>query len=986
MDTNRTMLRHAANAAGILIHDGLASQPDLAWELEDALRLPLSEKSASIAALVLIYTLSKTRGQHGTARPEVIQYWDDANTPGSSLRFIPAAPLALRLLRAIPPETADRVLRITHEAAAQVDESTEISNLIQGLLEDRKQLGAYHTIPTSATLMAHLAVPEEIREHPEMTTELRMADYACGSGELLTAAYRRIRELQKEGGQDPREHHHRMMTRNITMVDILPASMAIAATELELMEPDPPGPATESTQAVTLRVGPINSAEWPRNNRPVGMGSLDLLEPGSIQRQDLRPISREENPKRVELENQQQDLVLMNPPYTKPAGTFNMDRNIPGGPEEVAPTSPGEQEKIAERMLRANETVHAGNGNGMALHFSYIADLMVREGGTIAMLLPMSAVTNHNGRQRHNEGWSVFRDRMLKDYGDILIIGVASFKDNGCNFSQETYISEIMLLARRLQPGEKNDGNGCFITLARRPHSDEETESIARTIRQNRREMELDQTGLHREIVLDGERIGTMVRDRIGEEETWPMTRVMNPGVVQAARKLHEGTLLDREGFRGRVPTTILAKIAQTGPTKANIDEKMTKPRQGMPKYQVLQQHKCNAQRSLEVNDVEELSPKSGGRRLSEQRLIRGMSQLHINNNFRYNSQSLTACMTTKPSIGGRGWPSILMEKTRWQKALCAWLNSTPGLIAHWCWSNRTQNGRGYINRDRIEKLPVLDLSRLDSQQLRALEQIYDRTRETLLMPANEAWRDPARAELDRQVLRALGMGEKEFQEMRTLCRQWCQEPTVQSRKGETGHGREEMRQLGELVASGRPDELPDHPPLYQEDNWLDEGRREIRLHRNGAQERRGPEPSPGRNGMKSEPEPIMAMATMTMTEEPETARADGDNRYGRREKLLREISQALGIEVHAVLRTRKGKNSYNLRTGHGPISMGGVENILSQNTFRNTIADAIQRVVTEQKPARNWEKLAEKILQASVETEAASGSEKGEAAEEGRE
>ena len=38
---------------------------------------------------------------------------------------------------------------------------------------------------------------------------------------------------------------------------------------------------------------------------------------------------------------------------------------------------------------------------------------------------------------------------------------------------------------------------------------------------------------------------------------------------------------------------------------------------------------------------------------------IAGATRLHINRDFRLNSQSLGACMAPTPAVGGRAWPSF---------------------------------------------------------------------------------------------------------------------------------------------------------------------------------------------------------------------------------------------------------------------------------------------------------------------------------------
>ena len=76
---------------------------------------------------------------------------------------------------------------------------------------------------------------------------------------------------------------------------------------------------------------------------------------------------------------------------------------------------------------------------------------------------------------------------------------------------------------------------------------------------------------------------------------------------------------------------------------------------------------------------------------------IAGATRLHINRDFRLNSQSLGACMAPTPAVGGRAWPSFSPtpanndDETLWGKVLVLWLNTTPGLVARWWVSSRQQ-------------------------------------------------------------------------------------------------------------------------------------------------------------------------------------------------------------------------------------------------------------------------------------------------------
>ena len=879
----------------------------------------LTPRSAAIAALTIGYALRRSQGtQRGRSpkhREAVIRHWQEIARQGSRSTFIPAAPLALRLLLALPEIAGEKVLRTMGEAVRDLEEPREAAELMQSMTEDRKELGVYHTLPHSATLMAHLAVPQDERwADPQRAGEFRMADYSCGSGELLVAAYRRVRELQQEAGTDPGPNHPRMMAGGITAADILPASVA---TELTLMETGGRDWG-ETTRALTLRQGPLHPSGRGDEPRRVGLGSLDLLEEHSIQHQDLRPIGRGEETEPLEFPRHSQDLVVMNPPYSKPS-INGLDRLIPNTRRGIQPTTDREKRDMEGRMARIRKNIQAGPSNGLALHFSHIADAMVKPGGTIALLLPMSVINNNttanSGRQ---EGWSIFRQKLARDYNRIVIVSIAAFEETDSNFSHDTGIAEVMLVARRNAPGEEGDGAGCFINLRGRPESKREATLLAKAIQQAADRLE--SMPLRRAIDIEGTIPGggTAVRTSLWDNETWNLSRVMDPGLVEAARMMSKGLVPTREDRDpAAIPTTPLGDIATIGTPTPSIEANFGPAGEGMQSVPVLVRHDCTTQRALEVRPEEELSPKSG-RKAGVSKLEAGMSRLHLNDNHRYNSQPLSACMTPTPSIGGRGWPNVLLEDQQQEKALAVWLNTSLALLLHWARSNHTQNGLGYLNRRQMGELTVLDVTALPGEKTARMAEIFERVRELPMLPANDAWRDPIRTELDRQVLvEALRLGEETFHRVRELCQRWCLEPTVQGRKGGVAARRADMERLEELVRTGS---------------------QPSRDHDTEEVENRVPE---------QETPPIHP---------------------AEREKLLREISDRLGLQVHAVCRTGETPRRYNIRTERGPVPLGPVANILSQSAFRDIVADTIQRVVTEQRGKDRWNRLAEKILQASVE------------------
>ena len=159
-------------------------------------------------------------------------------------------------------------------------------------------------------------------------------------------------------------------------------------------------------------------------------------------------------------------------------------------------------------------------------------------------------------------------------------------------------------------------------------------------------------------------------------------------------------------------------------------------------------------------------------------------THLHINRDSQFNANATAAAFTRLVSLGGRAWPTVKMRSAKHEKSLCVWLNSTLGLTSYWLESNRDQDGRGGITVTAIPDIPVLDVTKLGATQLAAAVKIFDDLQEQTLLPANEAWRDPVRQELDRRLLtEVLELDDQAVEQLDILRRQWCSEPTVTSTK-----------------------------------------------------------------------------------------------------------------------------------------------------------------------------------------------------------
>ena len=78
----------------------------------------------------------------------------------------------------------------------------------------------------------------------------------------------------------------------------------------------------------------------------------------------------------------------------------------------------------------------------------------------------------------------------------------------------------------------------------------------------------------------------------------------------------------------------------------------------------------------------------------------------------------------------------------------------------------------------------MLDVRTLTEPQLRLAARLFSDFASRDFLPANEAYRDETRKDLDRAVLcDLLGLPESILEPLALLRRQWCEEPTVHGGK-----------------------------------------------------------------------------------------------------------------------------------------------------------------------------------------------------------
>lgn len=713
--------------------------------------------------------------------------WDDI----LKINYWAIFAIAKDILEQLPSSDAARILSELRDTTQQVD-AAGISNahdltgrIFQRLIADRKYLATFYTLPASAALLARLAVSKlDGVDWSDVGAigRLRIADFACGTGALLSAVYEQIAARHAVAGGNPVNLHAEVMEKVLYGCDVMPSAVHITGSTLSGIVP---AALFDNSRLYTLAYGRQEDGD-------VRIGSLELLQSSAAMTlfNTSDPARRtgsvgEETAAQIiaDIPDSGFDMVIMNPPFTSNTKHRDAAGNIQNAAFAAFGAQVSDQDDMAARLMRlARDSCYHGH-SGLGSAFAAIADRKVRPGGVIALLILLTAV---NGAS-----WAKFRRLLAENYTDITIVSIAA---NGADmsFSSDTGVAECLVIGRRLAKGENPNGRAQFISLRRRPRGFAEARVIANAILgsvevRNLEDGPFGGVPIYAGDTLSGEILNAPLA---GHENGWGVGRLADANLAQIAHALAGGRLwLPATAETFAVPMTRLGEIAQLGVH----DSYLTMASHGGPfvkeppvrtaNYPSLYNHNARRETRLVCEPDSQLRVRPG-RENRALELWATASRAHLNRDFTFGSQALAVAFTEPASLGGRVWPNIAFPDNRFDCAFTIWGNSTLGLLCYWWHSSRQQSSKASMTRLVIPMLPTLDLRALTDEQLATAQAVFDEFRNLELQPAYLADADPNRARLDRRVIcDLLGFDETIYQSVRRLAVKWCAEPSVHGGK-----------------------------------------------------------------------------------------------------------------------------------------------------------------------------------------------------------
>ena len=724
----------------------------------------------------------------GAANPQgdVLAAWDDI----LEINYWAIFAIAKDILRQLPSGDAATILRRLRDTAQSVN-ATGVDNahdltgrIFQRLIADRKYLATFYTLPASAALLARLAVAKMEGVDwgdAEAVGGLRIGDFACGTGALLSAVYEQVAARHERVGGDPAVLHRVMMEEVLYGCDVMPSAVHITGSTLSGVEPDV---LFNSSRLYTMPYGRMSDGS-------VMIGSLELLRSSNVltlfntSDPALRTGGAGEETAaqvRTEIPDKGYDLVIMNPPFTRATNHEGAHADITNPAFAAFDATDNDQTAMGRRVNRlGDDTCYHGNA-GIASAFAALAHKKLKPGGVLALVLPLSVA---NGLS-----WKGFREMLAREYTDSEILSIAA-NGNGMSFSSDTGMAECLVIARKSKPDETARPVR-FTSFRRRPQGFAYASSLAGRLSTSSQVRRIEDGPYGGTPLMLGEELAgeTITAPHDPGRDNWGAVRLADYSLAQAVYCLSQSKLwLPGSSSSVHLRTATLGEIGKLG----LVDRDITGPAPRGPfdkvasistaTYPALWNHNARQETRMVCLPDSQLLVRLGMEDKAAT-VWDTASRSHLNRDFTFGSQPLAVAFTDAESIGGRVWPNVIFSDKRFDYAFLVWGNSTLGLLSYWWHSSRQQSSKAGMTIRSATSLPVLDLRALTDEQLRTAEDIFNELRDKELKPAYLADADPNRALLDRGVVcDLLGFDEDTYAAVRRLAAKWCAEPSVHGGK-----------------------------------------------------------------------------------------------------------------------------------------------------------------------------------------------------------
>ncbi len=655
----------------------------------------------------------------------------------------------------------------TKRALLRRDLGGKVYHKVVGSWALKKGLATFYTQVPSAYLLLHLAKPKLGK----------VADFACGSGTLLVAAYsamnsqHRLALWESNVDKPPEEIErafHRRFISNCYAFDVLGYALQITILNLALHSPE-----TTIDGILPSQVIPLGFRE---KDSFVSLGSLELARSNlrldritnGVQQmgvQGSRMVSLSEVAKSKPF-----DLIVMNPPFSRTTGRggkeggglFGFVGNVSERSiilkdyNQLRNDIRGDLIEIASELLRNTplnviltdcdfkiyrQIWQAGEG----LLFIYLADSQIDDDGKICFVLPRGLLSGVS--------WFLVRTLLAANYHIEYI--VISYESNAYNFSESTSLGECMFVAQR-KIQHDDDEKTKFVMILKKPSTSIESIALSNAIDDtNSTYVEAGKSRafirkVPRHLLVNNvDNWGRFVC--LPELETLKQIERVLRGRIAVGEKVCSIPIV---AFNELI-STIGVDPKRFGDTFKALNEKVPGAflmiKGGEEKQRLRLSTTPNAYLLPISSTGREMFADKGG-------------AVFVPDRIRITTAHVIAMLSDKKALSNIFYSvNFKKETSERNKALCIWMNSTWGILS--ILSNRQETHGGWIRIKMTQwrTLQVLDIDKLTDKQINLLAQIFDRFQHEGLTRIPDQYKpggvpDEVRIGIDQSFLSVFGL------------------------------------------------------------------------------------------------------------------------------------------------------------------------------------------------------------------------------------
>ena len=624
--------------------------------------------------------------------------------------------------------------------------------LYHKILGSAESDGAFYTNNISALMLAGLALSPDLVDWGDwqQATALRILDPACGTGTLLMAALKTIKErMAAAKPMTPaqiRAAHKALVEHSIRGLDINYQATQLAASNLTLGAPTVD---YEAMHIHTMRHG-------PQPDGSVALGSLELLPEavGGGRQLDLvghvkqAAVSTQNSPAAKVPDIRNVDLVLMNPPFTNKG-----KRNTKYSDDAT--------KRVRQREATIKASVQEGDpgaaavieSNSISTYFTPLAEALVgKQRGTLAKIVPTTAFASTSGREERRFLASRFHIDMV----------VTSHDPKRPNFSENTDIHESLLICRRREWMSRP--TTAFIALNRMPRSPEE---VAQWVNAAIQRLPHPCHQIHE----------------------WPPERIntgdWSPALYYDGFLAAHNDELETMDEVSPASDLIVTPVIDPGPVSGAVHNPLkTPPAEDGNGYPVVWRHQADRRRTMRGEVEFHVASKPDRRSYVESRILPKTSCLLVTLAASTSTIRTTAQILPEPCFGS-AWTAFrpndrIARPDEAMQAWCAYLNSTLGVLSYLHRRARKLT-YGRYRPAQLHTIPLPDPAKCD---LAPLADAFRELQDAELLPWPKMNECPVRAKLDAAATACLDIDIDSIAWTRRLI---AAEPTVSNRSAYTG-------------------------------------------------------------------------------------------------------------------------------------------------------------------------------------------------------